>query len=108
METYLFICGSGEYRSPAAARIALDLLREHEVDGIATDFVGLIDYETARQKINSASRIFVMERQIAELIGEIRNFSGRIDCLDIPKGLSYHQKALEDKLREVLPRVLFN
>jgi len=49
-----------------------------------------------------------MEIEMAELIQEIRTFNGRIDCLDIPRGLSYHQKSLEDKLRQILPRVLFN
>lgn len=107
MKTYLFICSMGEKRSPMAARIARDILQSRGICDVETDYSGMVKFDVLKEKMLSASRIYVMDEVVEETI---RDFPGIRDkeffCLDIPPGLGNYPESLEAKLREVLAKFL--
>ena len=106
-EYYLFVCNSGEIRSPDAARIAKEDLARLGKPLVDTDFAGLNNRQIMREKLPMATRVFVMEDYMRGLIQKRHHYRGKIACLNIPEELSYDRAALEDKLRDVLPEMLF-
>lgn len=71
---YLFLCSMGVNRSPSAAKVGRDIMKERGLD-IECEYAGLCnlnqgDFDLSLKFLNEYDRFFVMEEEMKEILIE--------------------------------------
>lgn len=83
MKNYLFVCGKGVSRSPAAASAAQEIANERRKK-ILTECVGIYSgAKISADKISTFDKIFVMEEEMIKTLRQEYNCKKPIINLDV-------------------------